>query len=108
DGCAAPGLRFSVWAPNAQNVEVVFGRRHNGYIADDGDGIDPDRPVLPLTPGPGGIWQSAVLPDFSDFRGAPYMYRIENAQGRTVFRTDLFSREQIGRGSQDPHGGHYA
>jgi 1,4-alpha-glucan branching enzyme len=106
-GAAAPGLRFSVWAPNARQVEVVFGRPDNGYIADDGDGIDPARPVLPLTPGPGGIWQSAVLPDFAAFRGAPYMYRLQNAQGKTVFRTDLFSRDQIGRGSRDPGGGHY-
>src|ERR1041385_8442340 len=44
-GSAAPGLRFWVWAPTAHAVEVVFGRRDNGYIADDGDGIDPARPV---------------------------------------------------------------
>ena len=25
-GSAMPGLRFAVWAPNAQSVEVVFGR----------------------------------------------------------------------------------
>src|SRR5262249_17704829 len=95
-------------APNAQAVAVVFGRRENGYIADDGDGIDPNRPVLPLTLGSGGIWQSEVLPSFAAFQGAPYMYRITNAQGRTVFRTDLFSRDQIGGGSHDPGGGHYA
>jgi 1,4-alpha-glucan branching enzyme len=106
-GSAKPGLRFSVWAPYAQNVEVVFGRRDNGYIADDGDGIDPARPVLALTKGAGGIWQSEVLPDFATFRGAPYMYRVRNAQGKIVYRTDLFSRDQIGRGSQDPKGGHY-
>ena len=35
------------------------------------------------------------------------MYRIKNAQGQTVFRTDLFSRDQIGRGGNDPGGGHY-
>jgi 1,4-alpha-glucan branching enzyme len=104
---APPGLRFSVWAPNAQAVEVVFGKRASGYIADDGDGIDPARPVLALSAAPGGIWQSEVLPAFAAFSGAPYMYRIRNAQGKTVYRTDLFSREQIGRGSQDPGGGHY-
>ena len=106
-GSTAPGLRFSVWAPNAQQVEVVFGRRDNGYIADDGDGIDPARAALPLALGPSGIWQSEVLPDFTAYRAAPYMYRLRNAQGKTVFRTDLFSRDQIGRGSQDPGGGHY-
>ena len=71
NGSAPPGLRFSVWAPNAQAVDVVVGRRDNGYIADDGDGIDPARPVLPLTPGPDGIWQSEVLPSFAAFHGAP-------------------------------------
>ena len=25
-GSATPGLRFAVWAPNAQSVEVVFGK----------------------------------------------------------------------------------
>jgi 1,4-alpha-glucan branching enzyme len=32
----------------------------------------------------------------------PYMYRIENAQGITVYRTDIFSRSQIGKGAIDP------
>ena len=86
---------------------MVFGKRDNGYIADDGDGIDPSRPVLALTQKPDGIWQSAILPDLAAFRGAPYLYRIQNAQGKTVYRTDLFARAQIGHGSEDPHGGHY-
>ena len=107
DGSPAPDLRFSVWAPNAQDVAVVFGEPDNGYIAADGDGIDPGRPVLALAPGPGGIWQSDVVPDFAAFEGAPYMYRITNAQGQTVYRTDVFSRNQIGRGSDDPGGGHF-
>src|SRR4051794_17849426 len=42
---AEPGIRFCVWAPNARKVEVVFAKfaaatPANGYIADDGDGID--------------------------------------------------------------------
>jgi 1,4-alpha-glucan branching enzyme len=104
---AAPGLRLAAWAPNALGVEVVFGTPANGYIADDGDGIDPARPVLALTKGVDGIWQSAVLPDFAAFEGVPYMYRIKNAQGDTVYRTDIFSRNQIGRGSIDPEGQHF-
>jgi 1,4-alpha-glucan branching enzyme len=104
----APGLRFAVWAPNAKAVEVVFGRPDSGYIADDGDGIDPARPVVPLARGPGGVWHSDPLPDFAAFEGAPYMFRVKNAQGKTVYRTDIFSRNQIGRGSFDPGGGHYA
>ena len=34
------------------------------------------------------------------FVGAPYMFRIKNAQGETVYRTDIHSRWQIGRGRQ--------
>jgi 1,4-alpha-glucan branching enzyme len=32
----------------------------------------------------------------------PYLYRIVNAQGATVYRTDIFSRSQIGKGDVDP------
>jgi 1,4-alpha-glucan branching enzyme len=105
---AAPGLRFAVWAPNANSIEVVFGKLANGYIADDGDGIDAARPVLALAKGADGIWQSAVVPDFSAFEGVPYMYRLKNAQGEIVYRTDIFSRNQIGRGGTDPGGQHFA
>ena len=38
-GQTQPGIQFSVWAPNAQSVEVVFANS-SGYIADDGTGID--------------------------------------------------------------------
>jgi 1,4-alpha-glucan branching enzyme len=106
-GAAAPDLRFSVWAPNAKKVEVVFGKTANGYIADDGDGIDPARPVIPLSPSDNGIWQSDVVAGFAAFAGAPYMYRIQNAQGHTVYRTDLFARDQIGWGNKDPNGAHF-
>ena len=102
-----PSLRFAVWAPNARNVDVVFGKPSNGYIADDGDGIDPARPVLPMTKGADGIWQSEIVPNFGAFALAPYMYRVVNAQGQTVFRTDIFSRNQIGRGAVDPQGQHF-
>ena len=100
-------LRFAVWAPNAQRVEMVFGDRANGYIADDGTGIDTARPPLPMTMSADGIWQSAVIPDFAAHEGLPYMYRVTNAQGRIVYRTDIFSRQQIGRGTQNPRGGHW-
>jgi 1,4-alpha-glucan branching enzyme len=104
---ATAALRFAVWAPNAQAVEVVFGARDNGYIADDGTGIDLARPVVALTKTTGGIWESPVLDDFAAFEGVPYMYRLKNAQGETVYRTDIFSRNQIGRGPADPGGGHF-
>jgi 1,4-alpha-glucan branching enzyme len=102
-----PGLRFAVWAPNAQQVEVVFGNPASGYIADDGYGMDPSRPSLPMTKGADGIWQTDVIKDFSANEGLPYMYRIRNAQGRTVYRTDLFSRQQFGSGTKNPAGGHW-
>ena len=35
------------------------------------------------------------------------MYRIVNAQGRTVFRTDIFSRSQAGSGTIDPARDHW-
>jgi 1,4-alpha-glucan branching enzyme len=108
DGSATPDLRFRVWAPNAQRVEVVFGKLDNGYIADDGYGIDAGRPVISLSGGRDGIWASDVIPDFAAFDGAPYMYRVKNAEGETVYRTDLFSRNQVGRGDFDPNGAHYS
>jgi 1,4-alpha-glucan branching enzyme len=101
------GLRFAVWAPNAQRVDVVFGDPANGYIADNGTGIDTARPPLRMTMSADGIWQSAVVPDFAAHEGLPYMYRVTNAQGRIVYRTDIFSRQQIGRGTQNPRGGHW-
>ena len=101
---AMPGLRFSLWAPNARAVEVVWGDPAHGYIADDGTGIAATRPAVPLARGPDGIWQSAVLPDFEAHDRWPYMFRLVNAQGRTVYRTDLYAREQIGRGTVDPGG----
>jgi 1,4-alpha-glucan branching enzyme len=103
------GLRFAVWAPNAQAVEVVFGDPQCGYIADDGTGIDPNRPVIALAKSDDGVWiagpwNAPVLQRFADFVGAPYMYRITNEQGELTYRTDLHSRAQIGTGDQNPRG----
>lgn len=97
-----PALRCAVWAPNARQVDVVFGRMDRGYIGDDGGGIDPGHPAIALSPGPGGIWESPATGDFDDFTGMPYMFRILNAQGHTVYRTDIHSRWQIGRGDRNP------
>ncbi len=36
------------------------------------------------------------------------MYRITNAQGQIVYRTDIFSRNQSGRGGDDPQGKHFS
>ena len=43
-GAVVPGIRFAVWAPYVQKVEVVFvlsAGTPTGYIADNGTGIDP-------------------------------------------------------------------
>ena len=101
-GSATPGLRFAVWAPNAQSVEVVFGNPASGYIADDGAGIDPAQPVVALSRLADGIWEGGPQGDFETFKSLPYMYRIANAQGQIVYRTDIFSRSQLGRGDINP------
>jgi 1,4-alpha-glucan branching enzyme len=102
-----PDLKFAVWAPNAQEVDAVFGCVGNGYIADDGTGIDTSAPEVVLRRTSGGIWESAPVGPFDEYCGAPYMFRIKTAEGDTVYRTDLHSRWQIGRGSANPRGGHW-
>lgn len=97
-----PDVGFAVWAPNARSVDVVFASVNRGYIGDDGSGIDPSRPVVPLERTAGGIWESGLLHDFERYCGIPYMFRIENAQGRIVYRSDIHSRWQMGRGSRNP------
>lgn len=99
---ASAALRFSVWAPNAQRVDVVFGTPSHGYIADDGAGIDPGQPEVALVPSGGGIWDGGPAGLFEKFKSLPYMYRIVNAQRQTVYRTDVFSRGQIGKGKINP------
>ena len=96
----APGLRFAVWAPNAQAVDVVFGPLA-GYIADDGTGMSVISPV-PLSRSTGGIWEGVAAGPFDTFMSLPYMYRIKNAQGNIVYRTDIFSRSQSGKGRINP------
>jgi len=101
---AKPSLHFVVWAPNANpnGIDVVFGDPSRGYIADDGTGIDPSQPVVTLTKQKDDVWEGGPDGDFEDFMSAPYMYRIINAQGNKTFRTDIFSRSQIGKGAINP------
>jgi 1,4-alpha-glucan branching enzyme len=97
-----PDLRFAVWAPHATAVDVVFADPVRPYIADDGTGIDATRAAIALTKTAGAIWEGGPQGTFESVRGLPYMYRIKNAQGTTVYRTDIFSRSQAGRGKDDP------
>ncbi len=105
-GSAPPRLYFAVWAPNAQSVQVIFGMADNGYIAKDGTGIDSTQPVITLSKTSGivwdGIWEGSPLGDYETYMSVPYMYRITNAQGETIYRTDIYSRSQIGKGAIDP------
>ncbi|MBF0424470.1 MAG: alpha amylase C-terminal domain-containing protein [Magnetococcales bacterium] len=122
-----PGIRFSVWAPHATKVELVRGTLTNGYIDNQGGGIstDPaDQPaMIELHRAPrsvvmgdlsphylDNIWEatrenSPTLARFSNFDHKPYMFRITKDDGSVAYRTDLYSRCQIGRGDINP-GGH--
>jgi 1,4-alpha-glucan branching enzyme len=101
----APELRFSVWAPDATAVQVVFGQP-GGYIAHDGYGTDPGQPAIPLSQGSPGIW-TATSSAFDRMVGAFYMYRITRPDGSVNWATDMFSRQQCGMGDFDPGGAHY-
>jgi 1,4-alpha-glucan branching enzyme len=107
-GGTKPRLRFGVWAPTAQKVEAVFGDSTSGYVANDGTGIDPSKPVVALARSADGVWTGGPPGAYETFMGLPYMYRITNAQGVTVYRTDIFSRSQIGKGAIDPGGAHWS
>jgi 1,4-alpha-glucan branching enzyme len=109
-----PGLRFGVWAPNAEKVDVVFGGE-SGYIADDGFGVNESSDFSPLSMIrlKNGVWMTEIIPRFSRYDHRPYMYRIwkegrnTSSEGEASYRTDLYSRCQIGSGSYDPRGGHF-
>jgi 1,4-alpha-glucan branching enzyme len=98
-------IRFEVWAPNAQSVEVVFCGA-GGYIADDGEGADPALAAVALQRDGNGMW-TAVGDDFAAYAGRGYMYRVTRDDGRVVYRTDMYSLRQSGAGDFDPGGQPY-
>jgi 1,4-alpha-glucan branching enzyme len=101
------GLRFALWAPNARAVEVVFNDGRNGYVSDDGTGAA-SRPSVPLAPAGGGIWETGVvapaLGDYGRDEFTSYLFRVTRDDGSISYRTDLYSRWQVGQGSFDPQG----
>jgi 1,4-alpha-glucan branching enzyme len=101
---AQPAIRFAVWAPNANAVELVRGEVEGGYIWNDGRGV---TETIPMRRGDDGIWSTDVaaspaLADFSAFDHTPYMFRITRDDGSVAYRTDLYSRCQIGSGRVNP------
>jgi 1,4-alpha-glucan branching enzyme len=108
-GAGGPAVRFAVWAPDATGVDVVFGDPASGYIADSGEGIAKLAAPFALRRARGGVWEGGPADPgppgaFDSFVGAPYMFRIKKEGGAAVYRTDLYSRAQIGRGDFDPRG----
>ncbi|MBF0607652.1 MAG: alpha-amylase family glycosyl hydrolase [Candidatus Magnetobacterium sp. LHC-1] len=107
-GQSKPLIQFAVWAPNAKDVEVVFGTLATGYIADNGAGIDPGVPALAMKRQPDGVWLSEPAKYFEDYdHKRPYMFKVTKGSGAVVYRTDLYSRCQIGSGRFDPKGAAY-
>lgn len=127
NGAATPQIRFSVWAPNAQKVEVVMGylfhaadpqqlplsgsiaKAHlsGGYIADTSEGIHPQLGPFPLTRNAEGIWSSEGLQlgIFASFDHCLYMFRLwKKGMKGPYYRTCLYSRCQVGYGDDRPKG----
>jgi 1,4-alpha-glucan branching enzyme len=101
------GCRFQVWAPNARAVELTLANPSIGYVASDGSGAVQS---IAMTRDKNGIWSTGddlELADAARTHGKPYMYRIIKDDGSIAYRTDLFSRAQIGRGWFDPDGKPY-
>ncbi|MBF0136975.1 MAG: alpha amylase C-terminal domain-containing protein [Magnetococcales bacterium] len=113
-----PAIRFAVWAPNARKVEVVRGNLESAYIDDAGNGIttkpDESPAVIPmLRRTDADIWETDVtttpaLNNFQNFDHKPYMFRVTRDDGSVAYRTDLYSRCQLGRGEFNPQGKTYS
>ena len=108
EGTEKPALCFSVWAPNAQQVEAVIGEPVSGYIWSDGRGV---KHAFKLAKGDDGVWSSdpadPALADFSGWDHQLYMFRIRKddhteQHPSIAYRTDLFSRCQVGSGRKKP------
>jgi 1,4-alpha-glucan branching enzyme len=103
DGADKPALQFSVWAPNARAVDAVIGEPASGYIWSDGRGV---KHAFKLTKGDDDIWTSdrgdSALADFSSWDHQLYMFRVTKDDGSVAYRTDLYSRCQVGSGRKNP------
>jgi 1,4-alpha-glucan branching enzyme len=117
-------IRFGVWAPDALNVGVVFGftwdandpsqlpatqplpvtRIMGGYVSDQGVGVRTDLDPLTMRKSAEGIWLTDALGPYSKFDHLPYMFKVTKDDNNVVYRTDIYSRSQIGAGSNNPGG----
>ena len=84
-----------------------------GYIADESiasrcSGEHPKWGPFRMSYEGGGFWATDPndpgLANFEVFDHAPYMFRITKDDGSVAFRTDLYSRCQIGYGTSKPKG----
>jgi 1,4-alpha-glucan branching enzyme len=103
-GDGRTGIRFACWAPNAQLVELVIGEVITGYISNDGKGATASYPMHRTDD---GVWETpagdaAPFTRFDALDHQPYMFRITRADGSVSYRTDLYSRCQIGQGNKNP------
>ena len=105
EGTKKPALTFSVWAPNAREVDVVIGDPASGYIWSDGRGAKHAFKLAKRADG-SGTWESdpedPALADFTHWDHQLYMFRIRKDNGSVAYRTDLYSRCQIGSGCKKP------
>jgi len=122
-----PALRFSAWAPHATKMDVVFSSWQWGYIDNNGNAANPSQqPPLQLpSPVPlrkatrsgnakdpmwDGVWESSLtdspqLRNFAAFDHCPYMFKVArdtDSNDGATYRTDIYSRCQIGAGGIDP------
>ena len=85
-------------------MELVRGETAGGYIYNDGRGV---TATIPMQRGEDGIWSTSLadtpeLARFGPFDHTPYMFRITQEDGSVAYRTDLYSRCQIGSGGVNP------
>lgn len=102
-------IRFAVWAPNAASVAVVFGNPSSGYIDDRGGGCIPNREFQMTHDRDSGVWSVDSLAQpgigtFAENDHSLYMYKVTWPDQTVKYRTDLWSRCQIGTGIIDPKG----
>lgn len=133
DDSRDPGIRFAAWAPNARRVDVILGaiwderspearsrgpfpreRICGGYLDAAGQQALPDVGPFELVREGDGVWATHAddqgLRSFAALDHRPYMFRIVKSDapdGAWSYRTDLYSRCQIGSGAFDPAGTPY-